>query len=422
VQDRDLRYEWVVNPALGMTPDDFIGKTDADLLDAEQFEMLRALKQQVIDSGEALHVEVPLTDAHGTMTVYDGSYVPRRDAEGNVTGILSYFRDVTESRRAEDLLARYQLLSSEARDIMLFVRASDGAIVEANAAAEAAYGYSREELLRLSINVFRSALDGPTIDIQMKAAEAEGILFETEHQRKDGSSFPVEVSSRGATMIDGEKVLLSVIRDITERKHAEAALIESTVQLKRTLQAAVAALGATTELRDPYTAGHQRRVSNLARAIAAEMELPNDRIEGLRVAAIIHDIGKVSVPADILGKPGKLTDIEFSLIKTHAQAGYDILKDINFPWPVARMVIEHHERIDGSGYPQMLIGENILLEARILCVADVVEAISSHRPYRPALGIDFALDEISRNRGTLYDANVVDACLRLFRTKEFSFG
>ena len=184
----------------------------------------------------------------------------------------------------------------------------------------------------------------------------------------------------------------------------------------------VQAMAATLETRDPYTAGHQQRVANLARAIAVEMGISEDKIEGIKMAGIIHDIGKIAVPAQILTKPGVLTDLEFNLIKTHAQVGYDILKTIDFPWPIAQMVHQHHERMDGSGYPQGLSGKDILLGARILAVADVVEAMASHRPYRPALGIDKALDEISRNRGVLFDPEVVDACLKLFTEKEFNLG
>ena len=173
-------------------------------------------------------------------------------------------------------------------------------------------------------------------------------------------------------------------------------------------------------MKDPYTAGHQQRVSDLARSIAKEMGLSADQRDFIRTASAIHDIGKISIPAEILSKPTKLTNLEFNLIKTHAQSGYDILKDIEFPWPVADVVRQHHERMDGSGYPQGLKGNDILLEARIMAVADVVEAIASHRPYRPSLGIDFALDDISRNKGILYDADVVDACLKLFREKGYN--
>jgi HD-GYP domain-containing protein (c-di-GMP phosphodiesterase class II) len=176
----------------------------------------------------------------------------------------------------------------------------------------------------------------------------------------------------------------------------------------------------TVEARDPYTAGHQHRVSDLARTIATEMDLPGNLIDGLRTAGMIHDLGKISVPAEILSKPTKLSEIEFSLIKVHPRSGYDILKDIDFPWPVARIVLEHHERQDGSGYPNGLTGDKLLMESRILAVADVVESMASHRPYRPALGIDAALEEIARGKGVLYDPDAADACLKLFREKGYA--
>ncbi len=209
--------------------------------------------------------------------------------------------------------------------------------------------------------------------------------------------------------------------DITERTKLAEDLKQSFQQIRKGLSATVRAMAETVESRDPYTAGHQLNVSDLARAIATEMKMSKDKIEGLRTAATIHDLGKISIPAEILSKPARLTDIEFALIKDHPQAGFNILKNIDFPWPVARMILEHHERMDGSGYPNCLKGDEILLESRILAVADVVEAICSHRPYRPALGVDAALDEIARNRGTLYDPEVVDACLRLFHDKNYTF-
>jgi putative nucleotidyltransferase with HDIG domain len=174
-------------------------------------------------------------------------------------------------------------------------------------------------------------------------------------------------------------------------------------------------------MRDPYTAGHQQRVTQLAVAIATEMGLPTEQIDGIRVIGTLHDVGKICIPAEILSKPGKLTKVEFTIIKIHSQAGYNILKTVEFPWPVAKIVLQHHERMNGSGYPKGLRGEDILLESRILAVADVVEAMSSHRPYRPALGTHKALEEIEQNSGVLYDADVADACLRLFREKGFQF-
>jgi len=198
-------------------------------------------------------------------------------------------------------------------------------------------------------------------------------------------------------------------------------LRQSELSLRNTMESLVKTVATIVETRDPYTAGHQRRVADLALAIASEMDLTANEIAGIQIAGLIHDIGKMSVPAEILSKPTKLTGLEFALIKEHAQAGYDILKEIKFPWPIARIVLEHHERMDGSGYPQGLSGEQTLKASRILTVADVVEAMASHRPYRPGLGIDIALDEIEKNRGALYDPEVVDACLRLFREKGYTF-
>ncbi len=209
-------------------------------------------------------------------------------------------------------------------------------------------------------------------------------------------------------------VLLGVSIDIT-------ALKDSFSRLKKLMEETVNGLVSAVEKRDPYTAGHQRRVSLLASAIAKKMEMDKTKADGLRIAAIVHDIGKIYVPSEILSKPGKLTTAEFDLIKTHPMAGFEILSTINFPWPVAEIVLQHQERKDGSGYPKGLKDDEILIEAKIISVADVVEAIASHRPYRPSLGIEFALNEIASNKGVLYDEEVANACLELFENKEFSF-
>jgi putative nucleotidyltransferase with HDIG domain len=212
-----------------------------------------------------------------------------------------------------------------------------------------------------------------------------------------------------------------VARDITNRKQAEEEVRYSTEKLIKAMEDTIRAMAMIVEMRDPYTAGHQRRVTELACAIAKEMGITEDRITGLRLAGLIHDIGKVRVPAEILTNPDGLSDAEFMMIKMHPTIGYEILKTIDLPWPVAQIVYQHHERMNGTGYPLGISKEDIILEARILAVADVVEAIASHRPYRPALGIDVALDEISKKRNKLYDSKVVDACLRLFRDKKFTF-
>jgi PAS domain S-box-containing protein/putative nucleotidyltransferase with HDIG domain len=232
--------------------------------------------------------------------------------------------------------------------------------------------------------------------------------------RQDGSSFPAEGTS--TAIIENGRITGAVItfRDITERKRTEEAL-------RQAFEGAVKALAHTVEARDPYTAGHQWRTTILACAIAMEMGLPQDRIDIIRIAGTLHDIGKIQVPVEILTKPTKLSEPEFSLIQTHPQVGQEIVKAVAFPGQVAEIIGQHHERLDGSGYPKGLKGDETLLEARILAVADVVEAMVSHRPYRPALGIDKALAEISRNRGILYDPQIADACLRLFTEKGFQF-
>jgi len=229
-------------------------------------------------------------------------------------------------------------------------------------------------------------------------------------------------------------------RIVTERKWAEGELKESFEELRRSLEATVHtvasavdfeelrrslettihAVASVVEMKDPHTAGHQRQVAQLSCGIAKEMGLSDEKIEGIRVAAIVHDVGKINVPTEILRKSGLLDRIEFDLVKMHPQSGYDILNQIQFPWPVAEIVLQHHERMNGSGYPQGLKGDDILLEARVLAVADVVEAMSSDRPYRPALGIDRAMKEIRKNKGKLYDLDVVAACLRVCATKSKS--
>ncbi|TXT25028.1 MAG: hypothetical protein FD134_1272 [Gallionellaceae bacterium] len=214
------------------------------------------------------------------------------------------------------------------------------------------------------------------------------------------------------------------VRTLNVRRERDLALEQGQrhfARLHKSMEDTVQAIANMVEMRDPYTAGHQGRVAGLAAAIARQMGLPEDRIHGIHLAGVVHDLGKIQVPAEILSKPGKISSIEHSLIKAHPQAGFDILKDIEFPWPIAQMVLQHHERLDGSGYPQGLKGEQIILEARILNVADVVEAISSHRPYRPGLGVDAALEEITRQCGTHYDAAVVNACLALFREQHYKF-
>lgn len=235
----------------------------------------------------------------------------------------------------------------------------------------------------------------------------------------------VPVSGNVSPIVDERgtrKGTVVVFRDITDQKRVERAMRENMLTLRRTLGETVQVLTAVSEKRDPYTAGHQHRVAELSCAIARDMGISGERLEGLRVAGALHDLGKIYIPAEILSKPSILNDIEMGLIRSHPEVGYEILSSVSFPWPVADMVRQHHERLNGSGYPQGLKEDSILFEARILAVADVVEAMSSHRPYRESLGIDQALNEIEKNSGLLYDTKVVETCVTIFRKGNFAFN
>ncbi len=285
----------------------------------------------------------------------------------------------------------------------------------------------------------KSALDNPLNEVFKTKRQNSGKQFKISVTRvvegKD-STLPddviliskkgekTSVNFRVAPISDGKGSTAGVVltfTDISSRKKTEEQLKLSWRKLKQVMEATVEAMASTVETRDPYTAGHQRRVTKLACVIAEEMGLSKRRIEGLRMAGELHDIGKISVPAEILSKPGPVSEVEYNVIRTHPQVGYEILKNIEFSWPVAKIVLQHHERMDGSGYPHQLQGDKILLEARILAVSDVVEAMAAHRPYRPAHSLEKALEEISRNKGRLYDSQVVEACLKIFKDKGFTF-
>ncbi len=231
------------------------------------------------------------------------------------------------------------------------------------------------------------------------------------------------VEIKGVPIFENRKFAGAVLlfNDITKSIIAEEKLKQSFKILQKATEDVIQAMASTSEMRDPYTAGHQRRVKELAVAIGKEMGITKEQLEGVKFAGMIHDIGKISVPSDILSKPGKITEMEYEVIKSHCKTGYELLDKIKFPWPISKIVYQHHERMDGSGYPNGLVGNNIIAEARILAVADVVEAMTSHRPYRPALGIEIALEEIENNKNSCYDKDVVQACLVLFKNKNFNF-
>jgi PAS domain S-box-containing protein/putative nucleotidyltransferase with HDIG domain len=283
------------------------------------------------------------------------------------------------------------------------------------------FGLLLEEVVGKKYGEFHSEEDAKRLAADVNEVCQTGNPITKEHRsERDGKFFLRTFTPIIGKDSDGKISQVAVIsKEITHIKLAEKKLQDTLNSLRRAVNTTIQVMVSAVETRDPYTAGHQIRSADLARAIATEMGLSPEKIDGLRMAGSIHDIGKLSIPAEILSKPTKLSEIEFSLIKEHAQRGYEMLKDVESPWPLAEIVYQHHERMDGSGYPRSLKGEEILIEARILTVADVVEAMASHRPYRPGLGIAAALNEIEQNSGTLYDNAVADACLRLFREKGF---
>ena len=287
----------------------------------------------------------------------------------------------------------------------------------------------------------RNAIDVVVADIRMpemsgielaqivKARYASDVIimtgfvedFNYEDIVQQGASDFLQKPVRIAEFVARLKRVLSERAAKLDRKNALEDLKLNLAKLRHAMEGIVQAISTTVEMRDPYTAGHQQRVADLACAIAEAMSLPEDDIYGLRMASVIHDLGKITVPAEILSKPGRLSALEYELIKSHVQAGYDILKPIDFPWPLADIILQHHERLDGSGYPNGLKNDQIMLPARIIAVADVFETIASHRPYRPSLGLPRALEELRENSGKLYDSRVVDVCLSLIEEERFQF-
>lgn len=335
--------------------------------------------------------------------------------------------------KLEDERAERDLRASEERFKMLFEYAPDayflydlkGNLIDSNKAAIEIIGYEKKELIGkniLSLKIL-PAKQIPKAGASF-AKNAIGLStgpdeFNLIH--KNGTKATVEVKTFPVT-IDGRAMVLGIARDITERKKMEEELKRSYERLQRALEETVHALASLVELRDPYISGHQQRVSKLASAIAKEMRLPDEKVKGIKMAGLIHDVGKINIPQEILSKPGELNKLERVVMRLHSQAGHDILETIDFPWPVAQIVLQHHERMDGSGYPAGLSGEDILIEARILAVADVVESMTCDRPYRPARSLDEALDEIAENKDTFFDRRVVTVCRRLFLSKGFELN
>lgn len=346
--------------------------------------------------------------------------------DGHNTDSLHVLHEITESKKVHEKLSgiasHFSLLYALSPDAIMLL--DENGFFDCNPAALRIFGCSeRNEFIGKHPSQFSPATQSDGRDSMVAAAEkiAEAMkngsnLFEWMHCRLDGSIFPAEVLLVSFEK-DGKTVLQATVRNITRRKNAENQIALDVVRLSSALAGLIATMSKAMELRDPYTAGHQTRVAEISCQIAKELGWAEERIQGLRMAALVHDIGKIAIPAEILTKPSRLSEFEEKLMQEHANHGYTLLKDIDFPWPIADIVHQHHERLDGSGYPQHLKADAIMPEARVLAVADTIEAMATHRPYRPALGLPAAIEEINKQAGITLDKDVVNAAVRLFEGK-----
>lgn len=392
---------------------------------AKHTELQGVFKSLVEELPHAWHYENEILTRTGERRLVRWNNTTLRSASGAVVGTASIGEDITERRRAESALKE-----SEGRFRAMIEQSISGTCIiddkryfaYVNPRLAAILGYeSAAPIIGQPILNFVASKDHATVAENVRqrlAGEPQSVCYHFEAIRKDGSM--VTLGVHGSTgYYGGERVVIATVQDVTELRRAEEEVERTVTKLRRAVQSTIEVVSTMGELRDAYTHGHAHRVGEVATAIAIELGLDCNRVEGVRVAGYLHDVGKIAVPAEILAKPKRLSPIEFELVKEHAQQSYEILKGMESPWPIAEAAWQHHERCDGSGYPRGLKGDEILLEARILAVADTVEAIASPRPYRASLGIDVALAEVENNRGKLYDGEVVDACLRLFREKGY---
>jgi PAS domain S-box-containing protein len=412
---------------LGYTKEEILSLNFASLLSEDQLPLAVKTIQELRETG----IQMGLTEFRLRHKNGSDVYVETRGStiisNGTPVAIQRIARDITERKQAEEKLRRseekYRTIIENMQE-GYFEMDLAGNYTFVNDAECRNLGYPKEELIGMNNRQYQdetSAQKTYQLFRRLYRTGEPAKALDVEIIRKNGAKGFNEVSVSLIRDAEGKPIgFRGISRDITERKQMEEKLQQTLDSLKKAIAATIQIMMSAVEVRDPYTAGHQLRSTNLACAIATERGLAQEKIDGIRMAGSIHDIGKLSIPAEILAKPTKLTTIEFSLIKEHSRSGYEMLKDVESPWPLAQIVYQHHERMDGSGYPRNLKGDDILMEARIMAVADVVESMASHRPYRPALGIDLALEEISRNKGILYDVDAVDACLKLFREKGYT--
>lgn len=479
-KDSELRYlgcnSLFARDAGHSQVDEILGKTDFEMGWRDQADLYRADDRAVIASGiPKLGFVEPQTTPEGNQIWLRTSKVPLRLAGGETIGILGIYDDITESKLAEEKMLRAnRALRTLSASIASLVQAKGeeellrrvvGVLASEGGYPLAAVVYVEEDPQRRltpkawsdfdgspywAEHLIRGDRDTDLLLIARAIASGKTQVCRAIASDPDFAPWGEAALARGYAaniglpLADGQRIFGGLCIYTAEADAfddvEEVRLLEELARqlaygitslrtrgeherharlLRDSLEQSIQMIAGTVESRDPYTAGHQRRVAHLARAMALEMGLPEDQVTSIHLASTIHDLGNIHVPAEILTRTGKLNEIEYLFIQTHSQAGYDILKDVQFPWPIATIILQHHERLDGSGYPQGLKGEQILLEARIIAVADVVEAISSHRTYRPSLGLAAALKEIEDHRGHLYDARAVDACLKLFRDLDY---
>jgi PAS domain S-box-containing protein len=434
VLDINLNYTYAspaVKTLMGYEPEELLNLRASETMTPSSWDMsVRTLSEfmEMEKSGQRenknpqmFELEMKRKDGSTVWTEIKVSFI--RDENQWPRGLIGVSRDITNRKRVEEALQdseeQYRLVVENAKESIIITQ--DTKVVFVNCATIGMVGYSKEILTSKSFTDFIHPDDlNMVVDHHIRRIKGEEVppVYSFRVIGQDGTVIWVEIN---ATLIQWKEkpATLNFLNNITERKQAEDELQQTLESLKKAVDTTIHVMVSVIEARDPYTAGHQLRVADLARAIATEMGLDQEKIDGIQLAGSIHDIGKLSIPAEILSKPTKLTKIEFSMIKEHPGSGYEILKNVESPWPLAQVAYQHHERMDGSGYPKNLKGEEIIMEARIMAVADVVEAMASHRPYRAALGIEAALEEIEKNKGILYDATVADACLKLFREKNY---
>ncbi len=428
----DLRFE-LFNLAgeklLGYSRKDLIGKNDYDLFPKAQADFFIDKDRSVLESRRLVEIpEEPVVTADGQEKWLHTYKIGLYDEHNRPSHLLGVSLDISDRKRAEDKLRESEAMLAEAQRMAHLGHWDHDLATGRVSWSDEVYRIFElgREQFPGTFQAFLEAIhpeDRAMVERAYWDALARHEAYQIEHRllMPDGRVKYVLEKCETAFDLDGKPLRsMATVQDVTTLKQAERTLREHHKQLEMTLEGTIHTVTMAVEIRDPYTAGHQRRVADLACLIATEMGLEDDRIHGVRLGAMIHDIGKIGIPAEILSKPTRLTQVEMQIVKEHAEMGYNILKDVKFPWPVAQIAHQHHERMDGSGYPQGLKGEAILLEARIVAVADVVESMASHRPYRPALGMEAALNEIVLQQGILYDAAVVDACLKVVKAG-FSF-